>query len=136
MDSIHECFKKYKQSEFVKCDGGELMKRLKIVLSKLKYSYNSPSVKYLSKSIQYPYQNGKFVILLDVCSQNEFIRYVQTSYIPYKHLQHIHSFYKKIKSVSDENINVHNYKLTSFKNRKIKYMLNTKPKLSHVLEKY
>ena len=135
MDSIHECFKKYKQSGFVKCDGGELMKRLKIVLSKLKYSYNSQNVKHLSKSIQYPYQNGKFVILLDICSQNDFIRYIQTSHIPSKYLQHVHSFYKKIKGLSDENINIHNYTFKSFKNKKIKYMLNTKPKLSHVSEK-
>ena len=72
MDSIHECFKKYKQSGFVRCDENELMRRLKSVLGRLNYSYDSPNVKHLSRSIQYPYQNGKFVILLDICTLKEF----------------------------------------------------------------
>lgn len=132
MDSVHECFKKYKQSGFVKCNEKELMKRLKNVLNRLNYSYESPIVNLLSKSIQYPYQNGKFVILLDVCTLHDFLIYMNTSHIQDKYIQIINDFYKKIKKISQNNINIHNYKFKSFKHKKIKYTLNTIPKLTHV----
>lgn len=132
MDSIYECFKKYKQSGFVRCSENELMKRLKSVLCRLNYSYDSPSVKQLSRTIQYPYQNGKFVILLDICTLKEFLEYMNTSRIQNKHVKSVNDFYKKIKQVSQNNINIHNYKFKSFKHKKIKYTLNTIPKLTHV----
>ena len=129
MNDIFICLEDYYNANFVKHKPDILIKRFQQACDIMNISQNN--VLKLSKSIKYPLVNGVFVILLDCCSCSDFIKYMNTTYIPSYAKPIIHSFYKKVNR-NDANINIHTYKLKSFNNKTLKHHLNSKPKLTKV----
>ena len=127
MNDILTCFDDYYAASFVKHKPDILIKRFHKVCEIMNISQKN-KVK-ISKSIQYPLVNGVFVILLDCCSCSDFVKYMNTTYIPSYAKPIINSFYNKVNQ-NDANINIHTYKLKSFGNKTLKSHLNSKPILT------
>ena len=71
MKQIEKIFKIYYNAGFTKHNEQVLIKRLQSIQKNIHIS--KFQLKSLQKSIQYPFINGIFVILLDRCTQKEFL---------------------------------------------------------------
>ena len=75
-----------------------------------KYSFTENEVRQLRYSIQYPLVNGLFVVMLDVCNENEFRRYMKHSIVPNRLKKKVNSFYKQVKDIQGGcGIDVHTF---------------------------
>ena len=70
MDKIRYILHCYYQNNLVKNKPDTLIHRLKSI------NPSQSQIKELSKSIQYPYCNGVFVVYLDNCSKKEFVHFL------------------------------------------------------------
>jgi len=86
----------------------------------------------LSKSIKYPYQNGRFVIYLDVCTKPDFYKFVYLYKIPTYAQKYLKRFYEKLRKFDNNTININTFQLNSFKHKPINKS-SIKPKLTSQL---
>ena len=91
--------------------------------------------KMILSSIQYPLQNGKFVILLDKGSEKDIKIYINTLRTSRTMDKHIKKFYQSIRksmnSSQNTHVDINSYKFPKFKITKNKpNVIKKKPKLT------
>lgn len=132
MNSIYSTLCVYYNAGFIHNKPSNLIIKLKHALKKLNIGLNSHHVFDLKSSIQYPLVNGKFVIILDRSTSNEFVDYLHTSTIPHRLKVFVKEFYLRIQKEKQSQINVHSFSLPTFSHKKLNYKKNTIPKLTTI----
>ena len=123
--------KKYYQMGYVTHTPKDIMKRMERTIHPSTDTY-----KMIISSIQYPLQNGKFVILLDKGSEKDIKTYVRTLQISRTMSKHIHEFNKSIRKAMDApqgttHVDINSYKFPKFQVTKIRpNAMKKKPKLT------
>ena len=109
----------------------------KYIMNKMEKAIHptTDTYKMILSSIQYPLQNGKFVILLDKGDKNDIKTYINTLQTSRTMDKHIKEFYKSVResiNVSQNtHIDINSYKFPKFKVTKIKSScVKKKPKLT------
>lgn len=134
MNEIKKHLTSYYDAQLVRHNPTVLFKRLNIAFKKVRVT--DSQIQSLQRSIQYPYINGEFVVLLDNCTIHEFETFLKTSHVPSRMKPCISAFYKKIKQPSNsQTIDINSFKFPVFSHKKLSTQHSITPKLTSSLYK-